>query len=147
VGSGGSAPAFETRSAGETEALGAELAGMLQAGDVVLLRGELGTGKTTLVRGIARALGVEGPVTSPTFTIGQRYRGAQGTISHLDLYRLANTEQEEEGLFAEYLDGDAIVLVEWPPAGGGELPEAALSVTISHLEGDRRRIELNGGES
>lgn len=135
----------ETASAAETEALGAELAAGLEAGDVVLLRGELGSGKTTLVRGIARALGVESAVTSPTFTIGQRYRGCVAVVSHIDLYRLGEAVGEEEGLLAEYLDGDSIVLVEWPPSGGGDLPPARLTVTLSYLEGDGRRIELESG--
>ncbi len=78
----------ETLDPTETESLGAELAGGLRDGDVVLVRGELGSGKTTLVRGAARALGVCGPVTSPTFSIGHRYQGASVTVSHLDLYRL-----------------------------------------------------------
>ena len=79
---------LETSAPAETESLGAELAGTLRDGDVVLVRGELGAGKTTLVRGAARALGVAGPVTSPTFSIGHRYQGANVTVSHLDLYRL-----------------------------------------------------------
>jgi tRNA threonylcarbamoyladenosine biosynthesis protein TsaE len=76
-----------TASAAETEALGARIAADLEPGDVVLVRGELGAGKTTLIRGACRALGVEGPITSPTFTIGQRYAG-RIPVSHLDLYRL-----------------------------------------------------------
>jgi len=142
---GAIAPVLETYSAPETEAFGAELAGMLRAGDLVLLSGDLGAGKTTLARGIARALGVGGPVTSPTFTIGQRYRGARGLVSHLDMYRLAGIEDEEEGLLADYLDGESIVLVEWPAVALGGLPEPTLAVTISHLDGDRRRIELRSG--
>ena len=77
----------ESRSAAETEALGARLAERLRPGDVVLVRGEMGAGKTTLIRGACRALGVEGPVTSPTFTIGQRYEG-RVPVSHLDLKAL-----------------------------------------------------------
>src|SRR6478609_5174466 len=77
-----------TSSAAETEALGAELAERLEPGDVVVVSGEVGAGKTTLIRGACRALGIEGPVTSPTFTIGQRYEGGRLPIAHLDLYRL-----------------------------------------------------------
>ena len=77
-----------SRSAAETEALGARIAAGLEPGDVVVVSGDLGAGKTTLIRGACRALGVEEPVTSPTFTIGQRYRGGGVPVSHLDLYRL-----------------------------------------------------------
>ena len=93
----------ETSAPAETEAVGAELVGQLRPGDVVLVRGELGAGKTTLVRGAAQALGVSDPVTSPTFGIGHRYRGAEVTVAHLDLYRLAGLEHEVPGLLDDYL--------------------------------------------
>jgi len=83
---------FTSASAAETEHLAAELARALAPGDVVTVAGELGAGKTTFVRGACRALGVEGPVTSPTYTIGHRYRGRL-TVSHLDLYRFTRVEQ------------------------------------------------------
>lgn len=127
----------------ETEALGAELAAELSAGDVVLVHGELGAGKTTLVRGAARALGVRGPVTSPTFSIGHRYRGAGVTVTHLDLYRLHSLHAEDPELLEDYLGPQRIAFVEWPEAGSGELPRARLRVTLAHAGGDRRRIELN----
>ncbi len=126
----------------ETEALGAELAGKLQPGDVVLVRGELGAGKTTLVRGAARALGVTDPVTSPTFGIGHRYRGAEVTVAHLDLYRLAGLEHEAPGLLEDYLTADTIAFVEWPEEGSPELEGARAQVTITHGGGDCRRIEM-----
>jgi tRNA threonylcarbamoyladenosine biosynthesis protein TsaE len=132
----------ETRGAVETEALGARIAATLQPGDVVLLRGELGSGKTTLARGIARALGVSDPVTSPTFTIGQRYRGERVAVAHLDLYRIAGLGDEEPGLLEDYLDGATVALVEWPPQGSRELPPAALVVTLEHAGGECRRIEV-----
>ncbi len=132
----------ETASPAETEALGARLAESLAPGDVVLVRGELGAGKTTLVRGAARALGVEGPVTSPTFTIGQRYEG-QIPVSHLDLYRLAETglAAEEPALLDDYLTPDTIAFIEWPGAAEPQLDRVALSVAIAHAGGDRRRID------
>jgi tRNA threonylcarbamoyladenosine biosynthesis protein TsaE len=126
----------------ETEALGAELAGGLSGGDVVLVHGELGAGKTTFVRGAARALGVSGPVTSPTFGIGHRYRGAGVTVSHLDLYRLQNLQHEDPELLEDYLGAERIAFVEWPEAGAGELPDARLHVTLAHAGADRRRIEV-----
>jgi tRNA threonylcarbamoyladenosine biosynthesis protein TsaE len=133
----------ETSAPDETEAVGAEIAADLQPGDVVLVRGELGAGKTTLVRGAARALGVTDPVTSPTFGIGHRYRGSQVTVAHLDLYRLAGLEHEVPGLLEDYLGPDSIAFVEWPEEGSPELEEARAQVTISHSGGDRRRIEVS----
>jgi tRNA threonylcarbamoyladenosine biosynthesis protein TsaE len=132
----------ETASAEETEALGVELAGRLDVGDIVLLQGELGSGKTTLVRGIARALGVSAPVTSPTFTIGNRYQGATGPVSHIDLYRFAGLAGEEPGLLEDYLADAGITLVEWPQNAAGELPRARVVVTLVHRGGDGRRIEI-----
>ncbi len=107
----------ETNGPAETESLGAELAGTLRGGDVVLVRGELGSGKTTLVRGAARALGVSDPVTSPTFSLAHRYQAAELTVSHLDLYRLAGLEHEEPDLLADYLGPERIAFVEWPEEG------------------------------
>ncbi len=132
----------ETNSAAETESLGAELAGLLRDGDVVLVRGELGSGKTTLVRGAARALGVSDPVTSPTFSIGHRYRAGDVTVSHLDLYRLGGLEQEDPGLLSDYLGAGRIAFVEWPAEEESELAGARLRVTLSHRGGERRHIEI-----
>ena len=95
--------AIESHSAAETEALGARIAADLEPGAIVVVSGDLGAGKTTLVRGACRALGVEEPVTSPTFTIGQRYRGAGVWVSHLDLYRLPGLEGEDPALLDDYL--------------------------------------------
>ena len=134
----------ETSAPAETEAVGAEIAAELQPGDVVLVRGELGAGKTTLVRGAAQALGVTDPVTSPTFGIGHRYRGSKVTVAHLDLYRLAGLEQEAPGLLEDYLGPDSIAFVEWPEEGSPELEGARAQVTIVHGGGDRRRIEISG---
>jgi tRNA threonylcarbamoyladenosine biosynthesis protein TsaE len=135
----------ETSDPAETEALGAELATGLRPGDVVLVRGELGAGKTTLVRGAARALGVSDPVTSPTFGIAHRYRGAEVTVAHLDLYRLEALAGEDPGLLEDYLGADRIAFVEWPEAGGAQLAGAAVRVTLTHLGGDRRRVEWRSG--
>jgi tRNA threonylcarbamoyladenosine biosynthesis protein TsaE len=135
----------ETSDPAGTESLGAELAAGLSDGDVVLVGGELGAGKTTLVRGAARALGVTDPVTSPTFSIGHRYRTPLLTVSHLDLYRLAGLEQEDPSLLADYLGPGRIAFVEWPSHAGEELADASVRVTLSHQGGDRRRIELRDG--
>lgn len=127
----------------ETESLGAEIAAGLKDGDVVLVRGELGSGKTTLVRGAARALGVQDPVTSPTFSIGHRYRGSGITVSHLDLYRLAGIEEEDPGLLADHLGPGRIAFVEWPESAESELEQVRLQITLSHAGDDRRRIEVS----
>ena len=132
----------QTTGPDETESLGAELASMLIDGDLVLLRGELGTGKTTLVRGAARALGVQDPVTSPTFSIGHRYRADGLTVSHLDLYRLAGLDAEDPDLLADYLGPGRIAFVEWPPDGAVELSGARLLVTLAHAGGEARSIEI-----
>jgi tRNA threonylcarbamoyladenosine biosynthesis protein TsaE len=132
-----------TSSAAETEAIGARIAQDLDPGAVVLVSGELGTGKTTLVRGACRALGVEEPVTSPTFTIGQRYRGAGLWVSHLDLYRLDGIENEDPALLDDYLSEDAVTFVEWPVVAGGLLDRAALEVRIRLGEGENREIDID----
>src|SRR6476620_5205726 len=97
---------IESKSAAETEAVGARVAARLQPGDVVVISGEVGAGKTTLIRGACRALGIEEPVTSPTFTIGQRYGGGRMPVSHLDLSRLQSLEGEDPALPADYLGAD-----------------------------------------
>jgi tRNA threonylcarbamoyladenosine biosynthesis protein TsaE len=132
----------ETSGAGETEALGAELAAVLEAGDLVLVRGELGAGKTTLVRGAATALGVTDPVTSPSFSIGHRYRARELTVSHLDLYRLAGLEHEDPGLLDDYVGEGRIAFVEWPLEGERELGGARVVVSLEHRGDERRRIVL-----
>jgi tRNA threonylcarbamoyladenosine biosynthesis protein TsaE len=132
----------ETSAAAETESLGAELAAALMPGDLVLVSGELGAGKTTLVRGAARALGVRDPVTSPSFSIGHRYAGEGVVVSHLDLYRLAGLEQEEAELLADYTGPGRIAFVEWPARGAGELGEARVRVELAHAGEQRRRIEV-----
>ncbi len=134
----------QSNSPGETEALAAELAAALSPGDVVLVEGELGAGKTTFVRGACRALGVDGVVTSPTFTIGQRYPAAV-PVSHLDLYRVGDLAREEPDLLDEYLGPDRIAFVEWP--GGAVATLAGLSrlaarVVIAHRGGDRRVVTI-----
>lgn len=132
-----------TKSAAETERAGAELAGRLEPGDLVLVTGRLGAGKTTFVRGACRALGVEAPVVSPTFTIGRRYETPTGqVVAHLDLYRLADMAAEEEGLLEDYLTPDAFAFVEWPAVAAPELPEPAARVELRHVGGDEREIDL-----
>jgi tRNA threonylcarbamoyladenosine biosynthesis protein TsaE len=123
----------------ETERIAAALAAELELGDVVTVAGELGTGKTTFVRGACRALGVEGPVTSPTYTIGHRYRG-RVEVSHLDLYRYDRLTDGEWGDLERYFD-DAVVFVEWPDAADRFLPSPRAEVRLRH-EGPRNRLVM-----
>ncbi len=136
----------ETGSPEETEAVAAQLAAGLRAGDVVTVAGELGTGKTTFVRGACRALGVTRAVTSPTFTIGHRYEGADVAISHVDLYRFQGVSAAEWGDLEPYFD-DAIVFVEWPEAGEGVLPAARVTVRLRHADERRRLISIDGADT
>jgi len=130
-----------TSSPGETEAVGARIAAELGPGDVVLVSGELGAGKTTLIRGAARALGVREPVTSPTFTIGHVYRG-RVPVSHLDLYRVADLGQEDPALLDDYVTPEAVAFIEWPGAAEPWLEKVSRRIEIRHAGGDRREIEL-----
>jgi tRNA threonylcarbamoyladenosine biosynthesis protein TsaE len=123
----------------DTEAAGAELAGHLTRGDVVLVSGELGSGKTTFVRGACRALGVQGPVTSPTFTIGQ-VLGQAPEIAHLDLYRLGSLVGEDAALLEDYLTPERVGFVEWPAVAEPALERVTARVLLEHAGGDRRRI-------
>jgi tRNA threonylcarbamoyladenosine biosynthesis protein TsaE len=136
--------AAETGSPAETEALAAGLAESRHAGDVVLISGELGAGKTTFVRGAARALGVQVPVTSPTFTIARRYEDGTLPVSHLDLFRLEGLDGEEPDLLADELGGDRVAFIEWPEHGGPDLGEVnvAARVHLEHLGADRRRVMI-----
>jgi tRNA threonylcarbamoyladenosine biosynthesis protein TsaE len=133
-----------SRSPEETEALGRRLAARLAPGDVVLVSGELGTGKTTLVRGACRALGVTARVTSPTFTIGHRYAGTTD-VSHLDLYRFRGLSPAEWGDLEPYFDA-AVVFVEWPEAGSGTLPGERAHVRLEHVSPERRNVHVDAAE-
>jgi tRNA threonylcarbamoyladenosine biosynthesis protein TsaE len=131
----------ETESPEATEAIGAELARRLEPGDVVLVQGELGSGKTTFVRGACRALGVEGPVTSPTFTIGQLYEGRL-EVAHLDLFRLDSLAGEDAALIDDYLTPDRVAFVEWPEAALPDIERIAHRVRLEHRGGDRRLVTV-----
>lgn len=135
---------FQTDGADATEALGGRLAEELRPGDVVLVEGELGAGKTTFVRGACRTLGVQGPVTSPTFTIGQRYPARRvPAVAHLDLYRLSSLAGEDPDLLADYVGPDTVAFVEWPAVGEDELAgvgRVAARVSLEHAGGDVRHV-------
>jgi tRNA threonylcarbamoyladenosine biosynthesis protein TsaE len=126
---------LESGSPEETERVGAAVAAGLGLGDVVTVSGELGTGKTTFVRGACRALGVDGPVTSPTYTIGHRYEG-RVPVSHLDLFRFESVSAPEWGDLEPYFD-DAVVFVEWPEAAGDDLPPVRLRARLAYTDSGR----------
>jgi len=128
----------------ETERAGARLAESLTPGDVVLVSGELGAGKTSFVRGALRSLGVDGPITSPTFVVGHLHDGRDGPVAHLDLYRLAGMGGEDPGLLDPFFGDDAIVFVEWPEHAEDAWPGGRVRhhVRLAHAGGDTRRIEV-----
>ncbi len=135
----------ETASPAQTEALGAEVAARLRPGDVVVVAGEMGAGKTTFVRGAARALGVERPVTSPTFTIGRRYEDGRVPVAHLDLHRLGGLEDEDPALLADYVNAEHVAFVEWPEVAADVL-RPRVRVRLEHAGGDRRRATVEWAE-
>jgi len=132
-------------SARQTESAAEALAEFLRPGDVVLISGDVGTGKTTFVRGACRGLGVTEPVTSPSFTIGRRYEGAV-PVAHVDLFRLDTIEGEDPALLDDYLDGESVAFVEWPQAATPLLrdEDITLRLTLAHAGGERREMEANG---
>ena len=136
-----------THSPGETREAGRRLAGKLRAGDVLLLRGPLGVGKSELARGIAEGLGVSETVTSPSFTILNVYESGRIPLYHFDWYRLESAEELYELGMDEYLGGDGIALVEWPERCPDAVPEECLVIRIKAEGENTRRIteEYRGG--
>lgn len=126
--------------AADMEALGGRLATALAAGGVVHLHGDLGAGKTTLVRGLLRALGHEGSVRSPTYTLLETYARDGLRVHHLDLYRLSDPEELEYIGIRELFEPDALCLIEWPEKGAGYLPTPDLALRIA-IVGDGRELE------
>lgn len=128
-----------------TEALGARLAQSMTPG-IVYLQGDLGTGKTTLTRGLLRGLGHQGRVRSPTYTLVEPYRFAQCAVYHLDLYRLADPEELEWLGLRDMLAERALLLVEWPERGAGVLPAADLVIRLEYA-GSGRRVTLDASSA
>ena len=130
-----------TKSAAETRALGEKLARRLQPGDVLLLEGDLGAGKSELTRGIARGLGVAETVTSPSFTILNVYESGRCPLYHFDWYRLESSEELYELGMDEYLGGDGIAVVEWPGRSPDAVPEGAVRIRMTAAGENERLIE------
>lgn len=141
---------LESNSSEETEQIGRDIASTLRAGDVVTLSGELGAGKTTMTQGIARELGIEGYVKSPSYTLINVYESGRLPLYHIDLYRIDGAVDLETLGLEEYIYGNGVSVIEWAerietagPGGSGDyLPENIIKVTISHDGDDRRRIEI-----
>ncbi|MBQ6173675.1 MAG: tRNA (adenosine(37)-N6)-threonylcarbamoyltransferase complex ATPase subunit type 1 TsaE [Clostridia bacterium] len=131
---------MQTHSPAETRALGARLAQLLLPGDVLLLEGDLGAGKSELTRGIARGLGVDGPVSSPSFTILNVYDSGRIPLYHFDWYRLNSAEELYEMGMDEYLGGDGVAVVEWPSRCPDAIPADHLLVTVTPLGETVREI-------
>lgn len=123
-------------------AFGLPLSARVSAGEVVYLSGDLGAGKTTLVRGLLRALGHAGRVKSPTYGLIESYVVDGLSVHHLDLYRLGDAEEIEYLGIADLLDEGAVLLVEWPEKGAGYLPPATLSIGIEDLPDQSRRLTI-----
>ena len=134
---------FVSRSVAQTKKIGADLAKKLKKSDVVALRGELGAGKTTLVKGIAKGLGVrsEKLVSSPTYVLIHEYKG-RDKVYHLDWYRLKAVQDSDAEFARECFDSDGVTLVEWPERGKKLLPKRAVRILISHEGPTARRIEM-----
>lgn len=136
----------ETASPAETVALGRRLAPRLQPGDVLALYGDLGAGKTHLVKGLCDGLGIAADaVSSPTFTIVNEYAGAL-PVYHFDAYRIERPDEFFELGYEAYFFGDGVTVIEWPERVEALIPEHAIRLRLSHAGEDRRRVEAGGGE-
>ncbi|CAB4858944.1 MAG: tRNA (adenosine(37)-N6)-threonylcarbamoyltransferase complex ATPase subunit type 1 TsaE [Actinobacteria bacterium] len=132
---------LKTTSPRETEAVGSELAECFVAGDRVILEGDLGSGKTVLVRGICRGLGIAADITSPTFTLAQRYEEGRLPVSHLDLYRLEpGMAGEDPGVLEGEFSTERVTLVEWPERAPLGALQPTYRVSLQHLGGDERQV-------
>lgn len=139
---------YYSNSPEESEQVAAKLAGSLKAGDVVAYRGGLGAGKTAFTRGLALGLGIDmSEVSSPTFALLNVYRGENAVLYHFDMYRVTSFDSLYSTGFFDYLDGDGILAIEWSENIENELPENAITVTITPTGEQSRRIDVEGGDA
>lgn len=138
---------FASDSPKATEKIAADVAKLLRLGDVMLLVGELGTGKTTFVRGVARALGVKERVTSPTYAIGNLYAGQQMQLAHVDLYRLDVLEGTDEAVLDDYMGPGRVTFIEWPHDELADMSSVRAVVTLAHAGGETREISVHWREN
>ncbi len=139
-----------SHSPAQTRRFGARLGLLLRAGDVICLEGDLGTGKTCLVQGVGQGLGVEGPITSPTFTLIAEYRPPRPAprLYHVDLYRLDEPQEEALALgLDDYLEGDGVCLIEWADRVRSLLPEERLWIVLRHMDNSKRGIVMQASGS
>lgn len=129
----------------QTRRLGAHLGALLNNGDIVLLEGDFGSGKTTFTQGVAQGMGIDGDyVNSPTFTLINEYRGTRAILNHMDLYRLEGDEQVATLGLDDYLDGDGVTVIEWPAGAAPWLPDERLVVRFTHLNETKRTLRFFG---
>lgn len=132
---------YITESAEETEKLGIDIGKVAVNGDVIALRGELGTGKTALTRGIAEGMGITEDITSPTFSLMEIHEGEK-TLYHFDLYRIENDREFNNLCFEEYWENDGISVIEWAERAGNRLPERRIDICIEYISSTERRITV-----
>ena len=132
---------FETKTKEETIELGIRLGKVLTKGTIIGFFGDLGSGKTTMIKGVAQGLGVNELVKSPSFVVVTEYKGRL-PVYHIDLYRISNSNELPEVCFEQYLYGDGITLIEWAERAGNFLPENAVKIKIKIIKHNQRRITI-----
>lgn len=132
---------YITESAEETERLGIEIGKRAVYGDVIALRGELGSGKTALTRGIAEGLGITEEITSPTFSLMEIHEGEKN-LYHFDLYRIEDDREFNNLCFEEYWENDGVSVIEWAERAGSRLPERRIDINIDYISSTERRITV-----
>lgn len=135
---------YSTANYQETVDFGRQIGRLLKAGDVILLDGDLGAGKTTLTKGLAQGLDIKRPVKSPTFTLIREYHKGRLPLYHMDMYRLEGTSSADELGLEEYFEGDGVSVVEWSQFIKGLLPEDYLRIKIKRIDDNRRSFEITG---
>lgn len=134
---------YITHSAQETVDLGEKIGSLLKSGDVIAMTGTLAAGKTTITKGIAKALGITGVVTSPTFCLISEYEGTKMPLYHMDVYRLDGPEDFINLGVEDMLDGDGVCIVEWSEKVSSELPKRTIKIEITPLEDGSRQIKID----